>query len=277
MQDNICRFVPASKVYDIINIINFVFEGNFTNDKQPMRLATYRLYFVLEGKGTLRILNKTEALTKGDLLFLRPDITFSIDHNHSLKYLYISFIGGKANYIIDKLKLNKPYCIIDDYLELEPLWTSSLSVPDSLTEIHYESVLLLTFSAIGQRCVIEEKCTDKVSAVIEIKKHIDDRISDCELTLESIGRALNYHPKYVSALFKKEIGIGISKYITTLRIQHACSLMAEGFTSIKDIAGMCGYKDAIYFSKIFKERMGISPKKYIDEHKSKRDKAFHDM
>lgn len=265
MQYNVCRFVSASKVYDIINIINFVFEGSYTNDNQPMRLATYRLYFVAEGEGTVSVSSNVEILQKGDLFFVRPDVTFSIDHNKCLKYLYISFIGGKANCIIDMLKLNKPYCVMRDYSELERLWMSSLSVPNPLTEIHYESVLLLTFSAIGQRSFVEEKYADKTSPVLEIKKYIDNHISSCELNLESIGNALKYHPKYISALFKREIGIGISKYITTLRIQHACSLMNEGFTSVKDIAGMCGYKETVYFSKIFKDRMGIPPKKYIEE------------
>lgn len=273
MINNICNFLPTQKVYDVINIINFVLECNFANDNTPMRLATYRLFYVLEGEGTFQTSNRTESLKKGDLLLVYPDITFSIDHNSSLKYLYISFIGGKANYIIDKLKLRKPYSLMKEYQKLESIWLSYISASTTFSDIQAEAVLLVSFSEIAKRNFIEENQEKKATPLAQIQKHIDSNICNPSLCLGSIAKSLKYHPKYISALFKKETGIGISKYITTLRVQHACTLIDEGFTSIKNISEICGYKDAFYFSKVFKNTMGISPNKYIEELKKKRHKT----
>ena len=55
-----------------------------------------------------------------------------------------------------------------------------------------------------------------------------------------------------------------NKYINTIRIQYACSLPEQGITSVKDISTMCGYSDSLYFSKVFKRKMGLSPKEYIE-------------
>ena len=49
----------------------------------------------------------------------------------------------------------------------------------------------------------------------------------------------------------------------TLRIQHACMLINEGLSNIKDIATLSGYRDPLYFSKVFKNAMMLSPKEYI--------------
>lgn len=59
--------------------------------------------------------------------------------------------------------------------------------------------------------------------------------------------------------------VGISEYVATLRIQQACTLLDQGFTSVKDIAFLCGYNDPLYFSKVFKAKTGVSPREYQKE------------
>ena len=67
----------------------------------------------------------------------------------------------------------------------------------------------------------------------------------------------------LSFIFKKHIGIGIIEYLNIIRIQNACTMMEQGFTSVSDIADWCGFSDGNYFSKKFKERMGVLPTQYI--------------
>ena len=57
--------------------------------------------------------------------------------------------------------------------------------------------------------------------------------------------------------------VGFSEYLRTLRIQHACMLINEGLSNIKDIVTLSGYRDPLYFSKVFKNAMMLSPKEYI--------------
>ena len=59
------------------------------------------------------------------------------------------------------------------------------------------------------------------------------------------------------------MGIGISEYITAARIQNACTLMNQGFLCVSDIASLSGFRDPLYFSKVFKKTIGSSPKAYI--------------
>ena len=59
--------------------------------------------------------------------------------------------------------------------------------------------------------------------------------------------------------------INITEYLNITRIHHACTLMEQGFTCVKDIAFLCGYKDSLYFSRVFKKEMCVSPREHMAE------------
>ena len=48
-----------------------------------------------------------------------------------------------------------------------------------------------------------------------------------------------------------------------IKTENACTMMEQGVTSVSDIADWFDFSDGNYFSKKFKERMGILPTQYI--------------
>lgn len=83
-------------------------------------------------------------------------------------------------------------------------------------------------------------------------KNVDESFTDLALSLLQISRKYLYNAKYISSAFKKKYKVGLNQYITTLRIQYACTLIEQGFTSVESIASLCGYSEPLYFSKVFK-------------------------
>ena len=83
-----------------------------------------------------------------------------------------------------------------------------------------------------------------------------------DITLSSLAGKFSVSPEHFSRLFKKETGLGFSKYLNSLRLQYAEQLLrsSKGH-SITQIAEICGFEDSNYFSKKFKEVYGNSPKK----------------
>jgi LacI family transcriptional regulator len=45
-------------------------------------------------------------------------------------------------------------------------------------------------------------------------------------------------------------------------------MLRQGFSSVGDVALRCGYPDAQYFSKVFKRRMNMSPRAYMEQSKA---------
>ena len=132
--------------------------------------------------------------------------------------------------------------------------------PDGKTTAKNTGTVLLCSVAVGACIWI----FDGVAALL-IKTYVDAHFTEPELSLDQVGAACGYHPKYVSAVFKSAYGIGFSDHLNTLRIGRACAMMEQGVTGIKSIALLCGYRDPLYFSKLFRARMGMTPRAYIQK------------
>ena len=61
------------------------------------------------------------------------------------------------------------------------------------------------------------------------------------------------------------MGVGYTQYLRELRLRHAVFLIEQGLVSVKNIALLCGFSDALYFSRLFTQSEGMSPKAYIDK------------
>lgn len=66
--------------------------------------------------------------------------------------------------------------------------------------------------------------------------------------------------------FKSIMGMPPTKYIMKLRIQYACELLSNSEMKINEIASLCGYKDANFFIRVFRECLGSSPLVYKKRH-----------
>ena len=76
------------------------------------------------------------------------------------------------------------------------------------------------------------------------------------------------NPSYLKKLFIKKFGMPPSKYIINLKINYACDLLQSGLYRISQVAELCGYADLYFFSRQFKDYMGISPSAFIENYKS---------
>ncbi|MFC5471821.1 helix-turn-helix domain-containing protein [Cohnella suwonensis] len=90
-----------------------------------------------------------------------------------------------------------------------------------------------------------------------IKMHFQEDVS-----IHDISAKFSINPNYFSQLFKKEVGLTFTEYVTTLRVQHACELLRQTDLSIAEIAEKAGYEDYFYFSRVFKKLTGTSPRLY---------------
>ena len=98
------------------------------------------------------------------------------------------------------------------------------------------------------------------SAVDYIKLHYNQEISR-DIIAEHVGVS----PNYISAIFKKEMGMTLVEYIKQVRIENAKQLLRGSDLRINEIADIVGFSDGYYFSRIFKELVGVTPTQYREE------------
>lgn len=99
---------------------------------------------------------------------------------------------------------------------------------------------------------------------------IDSHYMDEEISLNTVANVANVSSNHFSALFSQNMGQTFIEYLTTLRMNKAKELLRCTGMRSSEIAGEIGYKDAHYFSYLFKKTQGMTPSDY---RKVREDKA----
>ncbi|MGG4498282.1 helix-turn-helix domain-containing protein [Brevibacillus reuszeri] len=107
-----------------------------------------------------------------------------------------------------------------------------------------------------------QKQGDEVRAdVIEQAiRYMERRYTDAALRLEDVARHVDRSPAYFSTLFTQKQGTSFRQLLTAMRVKEAQRLLMETTLSIGEIAHRTGFVNANYFSKIFKEKLGTTPR-----------------
>lgn len=103
--------------------------------------------------------------------------------------------------------------------------------------------------------------SDKHAAVASVKAYIVENYGK-DLSLEALGDAVNLHPVYLSRIFKEVTDINLSSYISDVRMQKAAELLAQTDLKVQEVMDRLGYKKRQHFTRLFKEKYGMTPKEY---------------
>jgi two-component system sensor histidine kinase YesM len=119
--------------------------------------------------------------------------------------------------------------------------------------------------------MVEDLTEDSQGAVVEkVKQIIADNISLSNLQREELAQMVYLSPGYLSRIFKKETGMSLSDYITRKRIVMAKQLLSKTNLSITAIAERVGLSYASYFTKLFKENVGMTPQEYRQQSRNQK-------
>ncbi len=83
-----------------------------------------------------------------------------------------------------------------------------------------------------------------------------------EISMNQLAEQVGFSPFYFSRLFKQQFRMSFVDYLNDLRIAAAKKLLDDPTLPLKTVATRCGYDTPSYFSKIFKNRTGMTPTEY---------------
>ena len=205
---------------------------------------------------------KTYRTTEGGIFIAPSQVRQTLTHHNSVytdsmraRYLFLDVLIDGL-YRIDDI-FNFPTLINKKHLQemtyyLDRLFSERNSLCADLSEIYkIIDILLLTSSPKTPENYTVQKITNYV------KKHYSDKIK-----AEDIAEAVNLSTSSLFRIFKKYLKISPANYINRVRIQHAAALLETKSYNISEIANHVGFDDIYYFSKLFKNHLGISPSKY---------------
>ena len=264
----IMAFVKSAggkKDYPDLSVISFHREGAVKLSESTKKYGTFGVHFVTRGKALLKIGASEHPLFRGVVFFTLPSLPFLIDEGQDTEIISVFFDGE------DSLQLIAPPSVTRNTLYFEKCRRLTGFVEDALKHADEENGNLLAkgilLSSIGYVRGAASKEKDKSSAKKRpfgsILRYIDDNYSNPDLSLNRVASEFSYTEKHLSFMFRKNLGSGFCSYLTDLRIGKACDLLKNANLSVAEVALRAGYKDALYFSKVFKRNTGKTPTEYM--------------
>ena len=97
--------------------------------------------------------------------------------------------------------------------------------------------------------------------------YIEENYADEDLSLNVVASHVNFSPNHLSTIFSQQTNQTFIKYLTDFRMNKAKELLRCTGEKSSVISVQVGYKDAHYFSYLFKKTQGMTPTQYRN-HKS---------
>lgn len=229
-----------------------------------------------------------------DSSFMIIDVSLSpVNSSSDMVFNIISQIISTQNYSIRPIKITSfsqstIYIILGTHLQLQSFYsiinTTNYTVEEtvlvspvhtSLRELSIAYQECLNSSPIwftnDETLYIDSILSEKVRLRPAIIKTIDliAKKYSSQISLSSLASEIHFHQSYLSNLFKKETKVGLLTFINDYRLFVAKKLLANTDDKIISIAENVGFSDYHYFSQVFTRRVGVSPRDYRIQHKSK--------
>lgn len=192
-----------------------------------------------------------------------PQKYISLKENNT-SYHYLHFTGSDIYEVIDSLSiptrtpLDAPK---DIFFEVFKKIKKSSVGDDGYSRITTEYYILRLLTLLSEKAPRVSK-KNMMLRVTEDMTHTYpmpyDALKYAKMFSVSVSR--------FNHLFKEVMGISPLNYYIKLRMENACLLIECTELTIGEVAERVGYEDPVYFSQVFKKRMGISPSAYRRVH-----------
>lgn len=190
--------------------------------------------------------------------FIKPEGmgTLSTNPLTNIKYHFIVTVAMITRRCVAAgMELELAYRLSDFYI----LKMDSCSSIQTISQLHNDMCLDFT-----RKMLLLKKNSVISKSVVRCMDYVYDHLSD-RITIKELADYTELSPSYLSRLFKKELGISISDYITRKKIEKAENLLKYSDFTFIEIANYLAFSSQSHFIQTFKKAVGLTPKKYRDQ------------
>lgn len=242
----------------------------------------YELFLFLNGKAAMYYDEEYHTINPGDLYIIPPDIPHGAAcydskvydrlvinvHTELLKELstkqtdLTGFLQGNGADQIRVVNLNakmqkRLIQLVEEISQLQ----NGESVFGTDIEMNAKAALLLVeLNRILAEYHAQTGKKSRPKLVASIVDYVAEHLTE-PITLEMLANELFISSKYISSVFRKNMGMTLREYIITKRVENAKKLLSEG-KNVSEACELSGFGDYSNFIRTFTQIAGISPGKY---------------
>ncbi len=272
-------------------VIISTLSSNAKNDvHKELRTSDCRLFYILNGNGSIKIENKDYPLHQGcailfksgtkyvwqldekgvSALFVNFDYTMNFS-NHTDSFHPVHSENFSESDILEKTDfedakiLNSPVYIknatsVESNLRL---LASEFYLKNNYSQEYLSSCLkfiLITLAKIAELTETSEK-KKNYETVRKVIQYIENNYR-MDLSNETIGEYFHFNPSYLNRIFKENTGDTLHNFLVRYRMNLAMDLLHTTSLPINEIVATVGFSDIPHFIKSFKKITGKTPGDY---------------
>lgn len=247
----------------------------------------YEIYYFQEGVANYLIRDMIYQIEPGDMLVFNGEVLHRVNPE---KGCYVrSFINFLPDFIKDNLEetfREKLKVLFESENGTLIRWVLAEreKVDEIIAKIHKENTKELVGSESMMKAYLSQllieiyrksreidlnftgaNWTQKDNHVQRILKFINQNYMH-QLTLDKVADYLHLNKYYMCHCFKEVTGFTINKYIANQRVEEGKKLLLSTEQSVGSISEQLGINNAVQFSRLFKQYVGISPQTYRKEY-----------
>jgi len=250
--------------------------------------------FILSGSSTHRLGRAESRISEGDFVVARPGDRHSYgDSSRDFRRLNVQIRAGCFEETLERLRESglepevfeggyqklagrrgeEPALPPDAFSEcvrlanaMEAEWLAAAPGFPAFLKFKFGELALLiarTLSRAGKEAAPsgDRRLFDAIELV--------DKEYSRQISVEELERKAGMGRRTLERAFKAETGLSPKSYILKTRLAWACRLLANGGLSIQEAAAACGFKGQNYFTRAFKQSLGLTPGQFVAERKAK--------
>ncbi len=249
----------------------------------------YEFEFIVYSDGSQIIDDKCYDVKQGDIIFRKPgqytqgimpyscylicvDILSNTGKNPNTYYVYnkqeyqnycVNPILDKIPTIFHPLNMERSLYIFDSILKefITPSPAAELSLKANILNLIYYLYQDSTESLVNNNMYLSPHYSALKKVIEFIKNNLEQK-----MVLNDLAKVANISPHHFHKIFTGAVGITPNEFIIRSRLDKAKTLLTRTSYSVAEIAVLCGFENAPYFSYVFKKYNSLTPLEYKKKH-----------
>ena len=225
----------------------------------------YLIHWILSGHGQFVTRNETYTPSAGMLFLSCPgDTIFYQAHEQDpWEYCWVGFNGADAPLLLEQTRLTRQSPLLRPE-NPEKIRRAMLDIYADRGSLPHQAVAMTGALYRFFALLMEESFGRETPGAQQVRRacaFIADHFST-PLSVEEIAEEIGLSRSRLYRLFMEHLGLSPADYVTQFRMERSQSLLQSTSLPIKAVAFSVGYSDPLYFSRRFREAVGMSPLEY---------------
>ena len=236
----------------------------------------FLLHHILSGRGTCIIDSRKYVLQAGDSFLVYPDTTihYYADEDQPWEYVWVGFNGMHAERYVELTDFSRESPVLTGEggetiaLLLEEIYRAyGTAIWEHMAMMGRLYALLSHLVERAQRGRAPRR--DSLDCAEAAADYIVNHFAE-PVTVEQLADHFSVSHSSLYRKFIKRYQMSPKRFLLEYRIDRACILLATTDHSVQEVSNSVGFDDPFYFSRVFKEIRGVSPRRYAAAHQQER-------